>query len=76
MQPETQNYLVKAVVSLLQEARPYGSGIQKQLKVKYSFHGIFSLLLATEMRPTINSNRQKSRSRRGTSENNAGFNHQ
>ena len=26
MQPETQNYLVKAVVSLLQEARPYGSG--------------------------------------------------
>ena len=29
MQPETQNYLVKAVVSLLQEARPYGSGIPK-----------------------------------------------
>ena len=26
MEPETQNYLVKAVVSLLQEAKPYGAG--------------------------------------------------
>ena len=25
MEPETQNYMVKAVVSLLQEATPYGS---------------------------------------------------